>query len=442
MEEDGRDILTPFLTKPHVQKQFEYLENTVKEAQKRVDYLIAHDPDILKAIEVVERFLRKHRRICYGGQAINALLVPERQFYDTNYNIPDYDFFTPNPASDVDTLMHDLEKEGFTEVKKKLGVHEGTMKIYVNFVPVADISSMNPAFFRILQKRAKVVNGIYYCDSEFLKMMMYLELSRPRGEVSRWKKVYERLLLLNEAYPTGSCHQDIRTKPTNMRDRKTILNYCIKHKSVIVSPEIIGLYEKQQSRIDFNSLLHFGGPVILFSDKARIDAEDMKSILTQEEGGIRVSESITPADQIFNFVTIKRNGEPVALIFQEDACHSYNLLRLNTGEEVRIATPDLYLQLYYGLSIFGKKETEFFETSLDCLIKKMNTVLKQVRNRPTEFTPAFGLRCSGKQKGIATLLREKVRRTEIERSKNKKYTMSKSVRGSGRNRSGGRTRKL
>lgn len=32
-------------------------------------------------------------------------------------------------------------------------------------------------------------------------MSVYLELSRPRGDVSRWKKVYSRLLLLNKAYP-------------------------------------------------------------------------------------------------------------------------------------------------------------------------------------------------------------------------------------------------
>jgi hypothetical protein len=32
-------------------------------------------------------------------------------------------------------------------------------------------------------------------------MSIYLELSRPRGDVSRWKKVYSRLLLLNKHYP-------------------------------------------------------------------------------------------------------------------------------------------------------------------------------------------------------------------------------------------------
>ena len=39
-------------------------------------------------------------------------------------------------------------------------------------------------------------------------MGMYLELSRPKGDVSRWEKVLKRLILLNQHYPLGikNCH--------------------------------------------------------------------------------------------------------------------------------------------------------------------------------------------------------------------------------------------
>ena len=88
MEQDAEHLLSPLLTKPRIQKQLEQLEKVMKEAQKRVDYTMAHDPEILKAINIVERFLRKKKRPCYGGQAINALLPKERQFYDKKFNIP------------------------------------------------------------------------------------------------------------------------------------------------------------------------------------------------------------------------------------------------------------------------------------------------------------------------------------------------------------------
>jgi hypothetical protein len=62
----------------------------------------------------------------------------------------------------------------------------------------------------------------------------------------------------------------------------------------------------------------------------------------------------------------------------------------------------------------------YFETGLHCIIEKIHSVLRISRDRPTDFVPAFGLRCSGKQKGISTLLREKAARTESERKGTRK----------------------
>lgn len=421
MEEDSREILSPLLEKPQIQKQFELLEKVVQEAQKRVDYTVAHDPDVRKAIEVVERFLRSHRRVCYGGQAINALLPKQRQFYDPMFTVPDYDFFSPNNRADTDELIGMLEAAGFTDVSKKLGVHEGTIKVYVNFIPVADISEMPPSIFKTLQRRAKEVDGILYCDPDFLRMLMYLELSRPRGEVSRWKKVYERLLLLNEAFPVGRCDESIRTTSIDLEDRKRILDFCVKYKRVVASPEIIELFEGNKSRKQLESLVRRGGAVVFFSEQSTEDAEDLRVILSQRLGGgikIQPIEAIT--DQLFNTVLLKRRGVPLALIIQQDACHSYTTLKLDASQEMRVATPDLLLHLYYSLMLFGKKEKAYFETPLECLIEKIHGVLKGARVHPTDFVPAFGLRCSGKQKGIATLLKEKAARTESEKKGTRK----------------------
>jgi len=430
MEEDSREILSPLLEKPLIQKQFEYLEKVVEEAQKRVDYTVAHDSDLLKAISVVERFLRKRHRVCYGGQAINALLPKQRQFYDQNLTVPDYDFFSPSVDADVDELIATLEKEGFTDVSKRGGVHEGTMKIYVNYIAVADISEMHPQLFRIIQKRAKVINGIYYCDPDFLRMLMYLELSRPRGEVSRWKKVYERLILLNESFPSSPCEEEIITESIPREDRAIVLDFCVKHKRVVVAPEFIELYEKQQGKKHFETLVKRGGPVLFFSHQASVDADDIKDMLSKDLGPIKIHKHAALTDQLFSYYAVKRvrDSMPIALIFQEDACHSYTVLRLDEGSEIRLATPDLYLHLYYSLLLFGKKEKAFFQTPIECLINKLYTVLKIARTKPTSFLPAFGLRCSGRQKGISTLLRERVERAEVAKNKAKTNSKTRKIR--------------
>jgi len=52
-----------------------------------------------------------------------------------------------------------------------------------------------------MSKEAIKINGILYSPPNFLRMNMYLELSRPEGDVSRWEKIFKRLTLLNKHYP-------------------------------------------------------------------------------------------------------------------------------------------------------------------------------------------------------------------------------------------------
>ena len=46
-------------------------------------------------------------------------------------------------------------------------------------------------------------DDIYYCPPNFLRMAMYLELSRPGGNVQRWEKILKRLILLNKKTGTS-----------------------------------------------------------------------------------------------------------------------------------------------------------------------------------------------------------------------------------------------
>jgi hypothetical protein len=427
------------LTKPRIQKQLEQLEKVVKEAQKRVDYTMAHDPEILKAINIVEKFLRKKKRPCYGGQAINALLPKERKFYDKKFNIPDYDFFSPTPTEDIDELINELEDAGFEEIYKKMGVHDGTAKLYVNFVPIADISEVGPGMYELMVKRARTVDGILYCDEDYLRMLMYLELSRPRGEVKRWSKVYERLTLLNDAYPPGRCNDAIKTVPVQEEDRRVCLEYCIRHKNVVVGPEFLILMKEGQGTVSFKHLLNLDGPVMFFSSTVEQDMEDLKSILSDNES-VEIEYNKFPVDSIYNFATIKRNSKPIALIFEEDACHSYTTLHIREGrEKMRLAMPDLYLHLYYSLMMYGRREKEYFDNSFECLIKKIHAIVSKARNFPTRFLPAFGIRCSGHQRGIATLLRARQQRIRHKKTQKKGKLLGGSRGGGGLTRKGNRS---
>ena len=44
----------------------------------------------------------------------------------------------------------------------------------------------------------------YYCPPDYLRMLMFLELSDPKGNTERWEKVLKRLTILNRNYPLKS----------------------------------------------------------------------------------------------------------------------------------------------------------------------------------------------------------------------------------------------
>jgi len=421
MEEDAQPIETPVLNGEEIQDQFKRLEKVVEEAQKRIDYRIAHNEDILKAIDIVERFLRKKRRVCYGGQAINALLPAKDKFYDPEYTIPDYDFFSPMPDKDVDELIDMLEEEGFDNVSKKAGVHEGTLKVYVNYVAVADCSEINPKLFEIIQKRSVAKDGIHYCDPDFLRMMMYLELSRPRGDVSRWKKVFERLSLLNKYYSPKTCKGAFRyAKGIIHEERGALLEFCLQHRLPLCGPEIVYLLKQNKGLIQKEKLINMESPVICFSNQMEKDADDLKDILeaqTNEKYTVKSYSALT--DQLFSYITIKRGSVPIALIFEETACHGYTELYVSSGTYFRVSTPDTLLHLYYSLELFGVEDSSFFKMALQCLVEKIYEINVRSLKKPTAFLSGFSLRCSGEQKGLATLLRERMERTKQEKTRKK-----------------------
>jgi hypothetical protein len=122
-------------------KELKILRDAVDRVEKQQQKKIVNSPEVKKIITIVERFLQRKKLICYGGTAINNILPVQDQFYDKTVEIPDYDFFSPNALDDAKELADIYAKEGYEDVEAKAGVHHGTFKVFINFIPVADITS-------------------------------------------------------------------------------------------------------------------------------------------------------------------------------------------------------------------------------------------------------------------------------------------------------------
>ena len=177
------------------------LRVAVDKAEEKQGKQITNSSEVKRIINIVEIFLRKKNLVCYGGTAINNILPKQDQFYNKDVEIPDYDFYSSNALNDAKELVDNYVANGFQEVEAKSGQHHGTYKVFVNFIPVADISYLPKELFNAIKKEAIKVSGIMYAPPNLLRMAMYLELSRPAGDVSRWEKVLKRLTLLNKHYP-------------------------------------------------------------------------------------------------------------------------------------------------------------------------------------------------------------------------------------------------
>ena len=390
------------------------LESVISEAQIRIDLDSAQNPALRKAIHIVEVFLRRFNRVCYGGQAINAQLPIKDQFYNSELSLPDYDFFTPDAKSDTDALIDEFKAAGYTEISKRIGIHEGTIKIYINFTAIADITQVIPEFYANIYKKSRVVSGIHYADPIFLRMMMYLELSRPRGEVRRWDKVYERLTLFDRSHSLNGCHANkmaLTHSKAAADARPTMVRYMIKNRRPFMGADIHVLYrsgmKSAPSRVKF--LLHGEAPIVFLSPDADMDAD----MLAVETGGTKVPiegyQGILPA-----MVALYHDKDLVGVIVQEEACHSIVTLPLTKHRQLRVASLETVLTFLIGL-YYRDDSLLMTQESLLCWLKQYIDLSDRYKTKPTKLIPAFSIECSGYQTTFASLLRAKGARIEAAR---------------------------
>ena len=410
-------ISSPYFDKSQFQKQLEIIKQASELAQQRLDYESAHDDHILHAVEVVENFLRKKHRLCYGGQAINAHLPAKYKFYDPEYSIPDYDFFTPSPDSDITAIINDLQKAGFADISAREGMHEGTTKIYVEYVPVADITQIDPTLYRILSKREFRNDGISYLDVNTLRMLMYLELSRPRGEVGRWEKVFERLLLLNEFSPPKKC------KPVNplfktglQKDyAKFTLDYIIQHKRIFAGADLSSFYQDavRKHKIELHWIFGTRQPILFYSPTPQEDARYLMVELTHQFGP---RKSLTIKSQASKGIDtpppmeiICYGKSPLIFIVHESQCHSYINVPVDKKNVMKIATMDTLITLYFSLGLV--KSSYFDVAAMECLANRIVHINNNARKQGDTFIfPFISIECSGHQTSLPSLIRAKVQR--------------------------------
>ena len=381
---------------PSIQELVALARAAAAEAASFQERFAAEDVEARKIVNIMERFLRAKGRVVYGGAAINAHMPPAKKFYDPTLNLPDYDFMTPDPLQDCADLIESFQDEGFIDVEAKFGIHEGTYKVFVNYRAAADITFMPPLIYRRILGDAALIDGIQYASVNYLRMNMYLELSRPAGMVSRWEKVYSRLLLLNEEFPlVGACKGDkepLTRLRNSMKSRgratqRTIVELGIDHQAVFLSGAGYLKEADDTSGIAYDKviLLMTSNPTLLLT--AIMDA--VKSVtLTQ----FPAMGELLPAR-----TEVKVKGALVAVVFETVACHSYTTLSEPAG--YRLGSLDLLIHMYYA--IYFAEAGDYLPVRILCLIQALIDLEASRRAGAVKgevpMSEAFPMECIGHQ---------------------------------------------
>ena len=382
------------------------LRMAVDKAEEKMGKRVVNSEDIRKIIKIVEDFIQKKNLICYGGTAINNILPSDDQFYNKEAEIPDYDFFTTNALEDAKELADIYYKNGFTDVEAKSGVHQGTYKVFVNYIPVADITDVAKPIFNSIKKDAIRVNGILYAPPNFLRMSMFLELSRPAGDTSRWEKVLKRLSLLNKNYPLTSidCNKidyqrEMENKDQEDKIYENVRNTFVNQGVVFFGGYAISLYSQympKRQRIALEKIADF--------DVLSNDPETTSQIVKERLKDIGIQNTkIIKHEPIGEIVPVhyevKIGNDTIAFIYKPIACHSYNTINIK-GQKVKVATIDTMLSFYLAFLYADKPYYNAFLERIICISKFLFDVQQKNRLQQKGLLRRFSITCYGHQESL------------------------------------------
>ena len=380
------------------------LRQAIDLAGTKISKRLVSSPEVQKMLIVVEDFLKKKNLICYGGTAINALLPEEDKFYNSETVLSDYDFFSANALEDAKELADIFFKKGFKEVEAKSGLHHGTYKVFVEFLPMADITFIPKELFNALKKDSIRVNGILYCPPNYLRMSMYLELSRPAGDVGRWEKVLKRLTLLNKHYPFDdkkcgnvNFQREMVNDSNENQIYETVKNTFIHQGCVFFGGYAISTYSQYMPKTLKKKLQKIPDFDVLSNDPestCEIVKERLKDV---GEKNVKIISKDPISDVIPEHFEIKVNGDTIAFVYKPVGCHSYNTIEKD-GEKVKIATIDTMLSFY--LAFLYADRPYYDKDRIVCMAKYLFDVQQKNRLEQKGVLRRFTVTCYGHQETI------------------------------------------
>lgn len=229
----------------------QHIDTITKNAKSRIINLVEpYEQDIIAINEIIINYIKKYRRKIYGGYALNLLLInkdPSIALYD-NSDIPDIDFYSPDPINDLINICNLIHKKGYKYVTGREAIHKETYSVRVNNQLYCDISYVPRNIYNHMPFRE--INGLCVTGPEFMMIDYYRILT---DIISMWRiqKSIKRFYLLQKYYPLPYVKNELYIPdiaPDTQKFLDIIFGFIQNRESVVV----VGLYA-------YNHYLKFSG---------------------------------------------------------------------------------------------------------------------------------------------------------------------------------------
>ena len=373
------------------------------------------NPEIDAILKILEEFIINKKLILYGGLALNNLMPQDVRFYDEELDVPDYDMFSANALDDAKELADVYFSAGYKEVEAKSGVHYGTFKVFVNFIGVADITQLPPALYQKLSADSVIISNMHYSPPDYLRMAMYLELSRPAGDITRWEKVLKRLTLLNRYYPLQTpvnCKFfDFQRKMETIKDMNENEKIFFLTRDFFIEKEVVffggyasSLYSKYMPKEEEKILQNNPDFDVLSTDIDKCAKELVEKLKANGYKNAKYTTNDAIGELIPRHIQINIGIDIIAFIFEPIACHSYNRIKFDKYN-VNIATIDTMLSFYLAFIYIDK--FKFMKERILCMAKFLFEVQQKNRLEQRGLLKRFTISCYGKQLSLKSIRSEK-----------------------------------
>ena len=168
-------------------------------------YKTSYEPTLSESTSIYNEllnFIIKKKRIVYGGYAQNELILMKNSndgFYK-DVDTPDIEFYSFEPIKDLIELCDYLKSKKFKYVQGSEGLHEGTYKIFVNFVNYCDITYLPKNIYdncKYIENKKK----LKLADPYFMLIDIYRVFTDPMTSYWRLDKTFKRYLRVYKYYP-------------------------------------------------------------------------------------------------------------------------------------------------------------------------------------------------------------------------------------------------